>query len=306
MARGGPDGGDGGRGGSVILRGSHDESSLIRIFFEPQRRAEDGEAGHGKCMHGRNGRDRIVPVPCGTEVYDESTGLLLGDIVEHGQDLVVARGGSGGLGNVHWKSSTHRSPTEYTEGGPGEIVTLRLHLKLMADAGLIGYPNAGKSSLLTQLSDAHPKVAAYPFTTLNPIIGTMIFDDYTRMTVADIPGIVKGAHEGVGLGHGFLRHIERASCLVYVIDMAGVDGRSPVEDFQSLETELRMHREDLVTRARLIVANKMDIPEAEDHYRAFRKATGLDPLRVSAKTGQGMETLKAAIGALRASGLRGR
>ena len=295
VAHGGPDGGDGARGGHVILRCNRDENSLIRVFFAPHQRAKNGGQGKGKQLHGRNGKDLYIPVPPGTEVWDPETDVLLGDIVEHGQELLVARGGRGGRGNVHWKSSTHQAPTEHTDGHKTEQITLRLKLKLVADMGLVGFPNAGKSSLLTGVSDAHPKVAAYPFTTLNPIIGTLIFEDYSRITVADIPGLIDGAHEGIGLGHAFLRHIERASCLVYVVDVAGVDGREPHEDYRSLRRELEMHRADLVERPALVVANKMDLPEFEQNLDTFKAETGTDPIRISATTGQGLDTLRAAM-----------
>lgn len=299
IPKGGPDGGDGGRGGHVILRGDANENSLVRIYFEPIRRAEHGDPGRGQGTHGRNGDDLVVRVPCGTEVHDAATGVLIGDITTDGQDLLVAKGGKGGKGNVHFKSSTHQAPMEFTEGEPGQDLELRLTLKLVADLGLVGYPNAGKSSLLSKLSDAHPKVAAYPFTTLNPVVGTMIFEDFSRLTIADIPGLIKGAHEGVGLGHDFLRHIERARLLVYVVDMAGVDGRKPVDDFSSVIEELRLHREDLGERPSLLVANKMDLAEAEENLREFCDQTGENPIRISTVTGEGIPELRKAIGELR-------
>ena len=295
VPRGGPDGGDGGHGGHVILRASRDENSLVRVYYVPHQRADHGGAGRGKKQHGRNGKDCIVTVPCGSEVHNKETGELLGDIVEHGEELVVARGGRGGRGNVHWKSSTHQAPTEHTDGTPGEEIELQLELKLVADVGLVGFPNAGKSSLLSRISDAHPKIAAYPFTTLNPVIGTVIFDDYSRLQVADIPGLLEGANEGVGLGHAFLRHIERASYIVYVIDMAGVDQREPHEDYTNLRKELELHKEELIRRPSLVVANKMDLPEACENLAQFQEKTGCQPLQVSAAKEEGIDELKAAI-----------
>jgi GTP-binding protein len=295
VPKGGPDGGDGGRGGHVTLQGDRDANSLIRLFFTPHQRAGNGGPGRGKRQHGANGKDLAVKVPCGTEVWDPETGTLLGDIVEHGQALVVARGGKGGNGNCHWATATHQAPTEHTDGDPGHECSLRLELKLMADAGLVGFPNAGKSSLLTRLSDAHPRIGAYPFTTLNPVIGSLIFEDYSRLTIADIPGLIEGAHEGVGLGHAFLKHIERATYLVFVIDMAGVDTRDPHADYTNLQRELRLHREDLVTRPSLVVANKMDLPAARENLAIFRQETGTSPIEVSTVTGDGIDALKQAL-----------
>lgn len=295
VPKGGPDGGDGARGGHVILRAHPDTTSLEYLFYSPHQRAKHGGHGKGKQLHGRNGEDLVIRVPRGTEVHDDITGIMIADLVEADDDVVVARGGQGGKGNIHWKSATHRAPTEHTDGEPGEEAQLSLQLKLISDFGLVGFPNAGKSSLLTCLSDAHPRVAPYPFTTLNPIVGTLIFEDYRHATIADIPGLIEGAHDGVGLGHAFLRHIERASALVFVIDMGAVDGREPTRDFVNLKEELRLHDESLASRPALVVANKMDLPEAEEKLAEFRKETGLDPLRVSADSGEGVEELKQAI-----------
>jgi GTP-binding protein len=295
---GGPDGGDGGRGGSVILRADPNVDSLIGVYFSPHQNADDGGAGRGKKQHGANGKDRVVAVPCGTTVHDGETGEVLADIVEPGAEYVAARGGRGGLGNCHWVSSTHQAPREFTPGEDGQEVNLRLELKLVADFGLVGYPNAGKSSLLRCLSDAHPKVGAYPFTTLNPIIGTMVLENYRRITLADIPGLIKDAHLGVGLGYAFLRHVERASCLVFVIDMSGIDGREPHEDYANLREEIRLYDASLLDRPSLTVANKMDAPEAAERLAVFSRHTGLQPLPVSAVTGEGIPALRAAIAGL--------
>lgn len=292
---GGPDGGDGGRGGHVILRGDRDTESLVSIYFSPLQRAEDGGHGKGKQLYGRCGRDRVVKVPCGTEVWDTETGKLLADITTHEQEVVLARGGSGGLGNIHWKTATHQAPTEHTEGEPGQRVAARLELKVMAEVGLIGFPNAGKSSILSRITDAHPRIAAYPFTTLNPVVGTMVFEDYTRISVADIPGLVEGAHDGTGLGHAFLKHVERAAALVFVLDMAGVDGRSPCDDYRTVLRELEFHDASLLQRPHLVVANKMDLPGSADNLQTFAGETGLDPLPLSASTGEGIEALRTAL-----------
>lgn len=292
VPKGGPDGGDGGRGGHVILQGCKDTQSLISIFYAPHRRAEHGTHGKGKQLYGRNGKDLVVKVPLGTEIHDQETGLFLADITEDAQEFIIAEGGKGGLGNVHWKSATHQAPREHTDGEPGEEKSIFLTLKIIADVGLVGFPNAGKSSLLRKISDAHPKTGAYPFTTLHPVIGTVIFEDYSRLTVADIPGLIEGAHEGVGLGHEFLKHIERSSFLVYVIDMAGVDQRKPEDDFAQLQNELKLHKEELLDKPSVVVANKMDLPEAEENLKSFIKETGIKPLLISAEEATGIEDLK--------------
>jgi len=292
---GGPDGGDGGKGGSVILKGDRDTDSLIRLYFTPHQAAGQGGKGLGRQMHGRNGTELILKVPCGTQVFNMDTGVLMGEILEHGQELLVARGGKGGVGNVHFKTSTHQAPTEHTQGELGEELTLRLELKLIADIGLVGFPNAGKSSILTGISDAHPKIAAYPFTTFNPIIGTLVFEDFTRIKIADIPGLLKGAHDGIGLGHDFLRHIERAPCLAYVLDMAGMDGRNPADDYEVLKEELEFYRKDLIDRPSIVVANKMDLPEARANLKEFKKRTRTNPIQISALTGQGLPELRDAM-----------
>jgi GTPase len=298
VPKGGPDGGDGGHGGNVILRAEPNTDSLISLFFNPQLKAESGEHGKGKRMHGRTGKNLVIRVPCGTEVRDAETGQLLCDLIEAGDEVVIAKGGKGGLGNPHWQTSTHQTPYEHTDGELGEEKVLRLDLKLLADVGLVGFPNAGKSSLLSKISNAHPKIAPYAFTTLNPIIGTVkIGDDFEAesYTVADIPGLIKGAHEGVGLGDHFLRHVERATCLAIVIDMGGTEGRNPVDDYRILQRELKLYREDLLQRSTLVVANKMDCPDAAENLARFRKETKTKPLPVSAETGEGLELLKSRL-----------
>ncbi len=298
IAKGGPDGGDGGRGGHVILRVDPNTDSLISLFFNPEQRAEKGQHGMGKRMHGRNGEDLVILVPCGTEVRDVASGELLCDLVEPGTELTVAKGGRGGLGNPHWQTSTHQTPYEHTEGEPGEEKRIQLDIKLLADVGLVGCPNAGKSSILSHISNAHPKVGAYAFTTINPIIGTvMVGEDFetTSYRVADIPGIIKNAHQGIGLGLDFLRHVERATCLAIVIDMAGSEGRDPVEDYKILRHEMKMYNEDLLNRSTLVVANKMDLPEAAENLKRFRRKTKTKPLPVSSETGAGLDLLKARL-----------
>jgi GTPase len=289
---GGPDGGDGGRGGHVILKACANVDSLIALYFEPHRRAEHGGQGRGQKMHGKNGTDCIIEVPLGTVVRDRDTGELIGELTGDGSELLVARGGKGGLGNVHFKSSTHQAPRETTPGEEGQVLTLDVELKIMADAGLLGFPNAGKSSLLTAISDAHPKIAPYPFTTINPVPGTILFDDYTRIKIIDIPGIIHGAHEGVGLGDTFLRHIERSRLIILVLDMAGTDGRKPQDDYRDLLDELGQYNEELLERPRMVVANKMDVPEAKENLAIFKKETKVNPIKISALDGTGLEQLK--------------
>lgn len=282
VPEGGPDGGDGGRGGHVIFCGSHDVDSLIALYFAPLLFAEDGVAGRGQKMYGRAGNDLYVPVPCGTSVFDAETGALIADVVEDGQEVIIAQGGKGGLGNVHFKTSTHQVPTEHTPGELGEEFRLKLELKTIADAGLLGFPNAGKSSLLACVSEARPKIASYPFTTLNPIVGTIRYPDFSQLRVADVPGIIEGAASGVGLGIDFLKHIARSSVLVYVIDMAGTDNRKPWDDYLTLRREIEQHDAALLERPALVLANKMDEDEAIANLPRFVKKTGVSPLPLSA------------------------
>ncbi len=295
---GGPDGGDGGRGGSVVLVGSRHEDSLISLFYSPNLIAENGEQGRGQQMYGRNGRDLVVKVPCGTSVIDEETGEVRFDVVEDGQEVVIAKGGRGGLGNVHFKSSTNQAPTRFIPGEDGEEFTFRFELKVIAEIGLVGFPNAGKSSLLTAISEAKPKIGAYPFTTLNPIIGTVVFDDFSTLRVADIPGIIEGAHEGVGLGIDFLKHIARAKVLMFVVDCAGIDNRTPWDDYKALRNEIRSYDPDMLKRPTILVANKMDVPGAEANLAKLEKTARRSAIAISAAEGTGIAELKAKLKAL--------
>jgi len=278
---GGPDGGDGGRGGHVIFRGSHDVNSLINLYFAPQLFAEDGVAGGSQKKYGRNGSNLVVDVPCGTEVYNAENGRFITDIVEDGHEVTVAVGGEGGLGNVHFRTSTHQAPAEHTPGAEGGEFRLTLELKTIADAGLLGFPNAGKSSLLRCISDAHPKVASYPFTTLNPVVGTVKYDDFSQLRVADVPGIIEGAAEGVGLGLRFLKHIARSTVLVYVIDMAGTDDREPWDDYVKLRGEVEQHDASLLNRPSIVLANKMDVDQALQNLPRFIQESGVTPIPLS-------------------------
>ena len=289
---GGPDGGDGGRGGDVVFKASEHINSLLSLYYDPKCYAQDGGPGQGQKMYGRRGRDLVIPVPLGTEVYDEDTGLLVADITSPGQSAIVAKGGAGGFGNVHFKSSVNQAPTEHTPGGEPEERRLRLELKTIADAGLLGFPNAGKSSLLSVLSSATPKIASYPFTTINPMVGTIVYPDYARIAMADVPGIVEGAARGVGLGLAFLKHLERSKVLVYVIDMAGTDSREPWTDYEVLKKEISDYSIELASRPALVVANKMDAEVSRENLARFVKETGVRPIAISCETREGLDAFK--------------
>ena len=292
---GGPDGGDGGRGGDVVFKASEHINSLLSLYYDPKCFAQDGEAGKGQKMFGKRGKDLVIPVPLGTEVYDADTDLLIADITEPGQAVVVAKGGAGGFGNVHFKSSVNQAPTEHTPGGEAEEKRLRLELKTIADAGLLGFPNAGKSSLLSVLSSASPKIASYPFTTLNPVVGTIVYDDFAKIRMADVPGIIEGAAKGVGLGLAFLKHLERSKVLVYVIDMAGTDNREPWTDYKILKKEIDEYSAELAERPYLVVANKLDTVAAQENLARFKEETGVDPICISCESREGLETFKSAL-----------
>lgn len=292
---GGPDGGDGGRGGDVVFKASEHINSLLSLYYDPKCFAQDGEAGKGQKMFGKRGKDLVIPVPLGTEVYDADTDLLIADITESGQAVVVAKGGAGGFGNVHFKSSVNQAPTEHTPGGEAEEKRLRLELKTIADAGLLGFPNAGKSSLLSVLSSATPKIASYPFTTLNPVVGTIVYDDFAKIRMADVPGIIEGAAKGVGLGLAFLKHLERSKVLVYVIDMAGTDNREPWTDYKILKKEIDEYSAELAERPYLVVANKLDTVAAQENLARFKEETGVDPICISCESREGLETFKSAL-----------
>ena len=292
---GGPDGGDGGRGGDVVFKASEHVNSLLSLYYDPKCFAQDGAPGQGQKMFGKRGKDLVVPVPPGTEVYEVDTGLLVADITEPGQSVIVAKGGPGGFGNVHFKSSVNQAPTEHTPGGAAEEKRLRLELKTIADAGLLGFPNAGKSSLLTALSSATPKIASYPFTTLNPIVGTIIYDDWAKVRMADVPGIIEGAAKGVGLGLAFLKHLERSKVLVYIIDMAGTDNREPWKDYEILKKEIEEYSSELAARPALVVANKMDEQAAQDNLPRFIEETGVRPIEVSCVSRDGLDAFKAEL-----------
>jgi GTP-binding protein len=328
VPKGGPDGGDGGRGGDVVLRAERHVDNLVNLFYEPIIKAKNGSHGKGKKMAGRAAGNKIVKVPVGTIVWqtqDEKrstpvnreqalsaqrltstaeqlavgnsrSAVPLVDLIRDGEEFVLCRGGEGGRGNVHFKSSRNRAPRQYTDGEEGEQGYFLLELRTIADAGLVGYPNAGKSTLLRKLSAARPKVAAYPFTTLHPVVGVMELPGYRHATIADIPGLIEGAHRGVGLGHEFLRHITRCPILIFVIDVAGSEGRSPVEDLQNLRKEIDLYDPMLSSRPWLIVANKMDLPSANENLETLREKfpkTRIVP--ISAASGEGIDMLKKAL-----------
>jgi GTP-binding protein len=292
IPKGGPDGGDGGHGGSVILRCDVNEDSLLPLYYQPHQKAKNAQHGMGSNRHGKNSADKIVKVAPGTVVTDAETGEFVGELLTDGEELVICKGGHGGIGNTRFKSSTNQTPRQFTEGTKGEEKVFWLELKLVADVGLVGYPNAGKSTLLSQLTHAHPKIAPYPFTTINPIIGTMEYKNYHRLRIADIPGLIDGAHEGVGLGHQFLRHIERSRFILFVLDMAGTDDRNPTDDFVHLGEELRLHRESLSCTPYLVVANKMDSPGADEYLKEFRERTDEIVYPISAELGEGLEPVR--------------
>ena len=299
IPKGGPDGGDGGKGGDVVLVGDRSLTTLLPLTPHPHKRAKNGNQGTGRSMHGANGEDCIVPVPLGTLVHDKDTMALLVDIGEHDQRFVAARGGSGGLGNEHFKSATNQTPRETTPGEPREESTLLLELKLIADVGLIGLPNAGKSTMLRAVSRAMPKVADYPFTTLQPHLGIADLPGHRRLVVADIPGLIRGAAEGAGLGHDFLRHIERTKVLVHLLDIAPIDGSDPVENYRAIRAELADYAEALIAKPQIIALNKIDLlpeSEREETARRFVQELGDDlgdqaPMLVSGATGQGVAQL---------------
>ncbi len=343
IPKGGPDGGDGGRGGSVILRADTHTDNLTPFFYEPIIKARNGDRGGHKQCFGKSADDKILAVPVGTVVYrlpeeapdtydpevEHGDGAMfvnleqapegnevereerkrrkidprqlevIADITEVGQEFVLCKGGKGGLGNVHFKSSRNQAPTRYTEGEPGEEGTFYLELRKIADAGFVGYPNAGKSTLLGAISAAHPRVASYPFTTLTPHIGVVELGGFRRVTVADIPGLIEGAHENVGLGHDFLRHILRCKLLVFVLDMAGSEGREPIEDLQKLRKELDLYDPMLSERPWIVVANKMDLEGSAEKLKHFKtRYRKLEVFPVTAPLGEGVEALKTRLGEL--------
>ena len=333
VPHGGPDGGDGGNGGDVILRADLHTDTLSNLYYEPIIKARNGAHGQGKKKHGRAGANKIVKVPVGTTVYrtdappswpgeeeidqdfpvadsenkstdrtaakKEQTRLVdqIADLTRDGEEFVICQGGAGGKGNVHFKSSRNRAPVEYTEGEEGEQGYFFLELRMMADAALVGYPNAGKSTLLGKISAARPKVAAYPFTTLHPLVGVIDLGEYQRATVADVPGLIEGAHRNVGLGHDFLRHITRCRILLFVLDIAGSEGRDPIEDLRNLRREINLYDARLSQRPWYVIANKMDLPGAAEYLHSLRQHfPDRDVVAISAERSDDVEELKTRLG----------
>ena len=291
---GGPAGGDGGNGGSVILQVDEGLSTLLDFRYRHDYQAESGERGGSKDMYGRNGKDLLLRVPAGTMVFDEESGRLLADLQIHGKQYVAARGGRGGRGNIHFATSTDRAPRHSEPGTPGYERKIRLELKLLADVGLLGFPNVGKSSLIAKVSAARPKIADYPFTTLIPNLGMVRLSNERSFVVADVPGIIEGAHEGAGLGHRFLRHVERTRVIVHMLEVSLVPGRTPLRDYQTLRKELKLYDENLAGRSEIVVLNKIDLPEVKKKLPALSKAfarKGKKVLGISTVTGEGIKPL---------------
>ena len=300
VPKGGPSGGDGGRGGDVILVATESYNTLLHLRYNPEHKAERGRHGEGSKRTGRNGASVEVPVPVGTMVYDADTGEFLCDLTVPGQRFVAAKGGRGGRGNARFATPTHQTPLEHEPGFPGEEKRLRLELKLLADAGLVGFPNAGKSTLISRISAARPRVADYPFTTLEPHLGVVKTDDERSFVVADIPGLIEGAHEGHGLGTRFLRHIERTRLLVHLVDVSEATGRDPVADFDVIVNELASFSPELAAKPMLVVASKIDVSQDPERIRALAelaRSRGLPFFAISSVTGQGIEQLKRAMAA---------
>lgn len=294
IPKGGPCGGDGGKGGDIYVEIDTNALSLEWFWNQHHLEAENGASGGGDLKHGRKGKDLVLKVPFGTQIYDVETGQLITDMTQKDQRVLLCKGGKGGYGNDHFKSSTNRAPAEWTPGALGQTKMLQLELKLIADIGLVGFPNAGKSSLLKKMTHAPVKTAAYPFTTLSPNLGYVRFEDFRHLIMADVPGIIEGAHENKGLGLEFLRHIERTKAIIIVLDASATDGRDPGEDYDVLIQELEAYSPDILKRPYWIALNKMDLEASEAFAHDFFKKKGLDRSRVveiSAQTGQGIDKI---------------
>jgi len=298
VPNGGPAGGDGGKGGDVVFVVDEGLRTLMDFRYQKHFKADRGENGGPKNQHGKNAKDLVVRVPPGTVVYDRNTGALLADLTRHGERAVIARGGRGGRGNARFATPANPAPRHAENGEPGEEREVTLELKLLADVGLVGFPSVGKSTLLSVVSSAKPKIAAYHFTTIVPNLGVVSLEDGRSFVIADLPGLIEGAHQGAGLGHQFLRHIERTRVIVHVIDMAATEGRDPYEDFVKINEELRQYEWRLLERPQVIAANKMDMPGAEENLRAFKEKLNDDSIPIypiSALTRTGLTALLAHV-----------
>jgi len=291
VERGGPYGGNGGKGGSVIFVGDEGLSTLLDLRYNPKIKAVPGEKGRNKGQYGKNAEDTYVRVPVGTTIFDEETNKVICDITENKQEFVVCKGGRGGRGNLALANGTYKCPDFCEKGEPGEKKTVRCELRVLADCGLVGFPSVGKSTLIAAVSSARPKIAAYHFTTLVPNLGMVRLHDGRDFVMADLPGIIEGAHEGAGLGLQFLRHIERCKVIVHIIDMASVDGRDPYEDYQIINNELKEYKMNLSKRPMIIVANKMDVEGAKENLAEFKKHVDLPVIEISAMTHDNLNEL---------------
>lgn len=294
VPKGGPNGGDGGQGGNVVLVADRNVNTLVDFRFRRLFKAKPGGKGEGSNKYGRNAEDLLITVPLGTIVKDEETGQVMADLSRDGQRAIVAKGGRGGRGNWRFRTSANRTPTFAERGEPGEERWLRLELKVLADVGLLGYPSVGKSSILRKVSAAQPEVAAYHFTTLNPILGVVNLPDHRSFVMADIPGLIDGASEDVGLGHDFLRHIERTKILIHVVDVSGIEGRDPIEDYEKINAELAKYSEKLARKRQVIAANKIDLLGDSDNLERlmdYMTAHGVEVYPICAMTGEGMDKL---------------
>lgn len=294
VPRGGPSGGDGGRGANVVFVVDGNMNTLLDFRYKRKFIGKDGDAGGRKNCFGQNAESLYIKVPAGTLIKDEETGEVLADLTEIGQQAVLARGGRGGRGNARFSNSVNRAPTFAELGEPGTGRMVLLELKLLADVGLVGYPSVGKSSIISMVSAAKPEIAEYHFTTITPVLGVVSLGEAHSFVIADIPGLIEGAHEGVGLGHDFLRHVERTKVIIHVLDASGIEGRDPIEDYHKINKELKLYNERLARRPQIIAANKMDLPEAKENYsrlEALAKAEGVEIFPVSAAANEGLQAL---------------
>ncbi len=294
VPRGGPDGGDGGNGADVIMIARRNMTSLLDYRYQRHYKAKRGVPGKGKDQHGKNAEDLLIPVPLGTMIKDFESGAFYGDLTEDGQTLVIARSGKGGRGNARFVTATNQAPKEAEPGVPGQEKTLKLELKLLADVGLLGFPNAGKSTLISRVSAARPKIADYPFTTLVPNLGVVSYGDGATFILADIPGLIEGAHEGAGLGIQFLRHIERTKILIHLLDLSPMTQRNPIEDYEAMNRELKSYNEELSKTPQIVALNKIDITEAREVLETIEKhfsELGIKTFPISSATGEGTKEL---------------